>query len=761
MQIRSEPPEQRLNPFAFPSETDFRFALLIVLLVSVCLANFYTFFLTTPTDFQRNYFDTLTDCFRRFPPTFASDLDLSSGLGGLSDRLGEEIARNEPAQACTTPVVNQLFLRIFAATAAVFVVAGLIFWLAPRWTIRRYHLSSLTADDAPEVVACLEGMCAEMQLRRRPVFLWNPLNAARSAFTFGNLSDQYVAMSMGLVTQFYADPEAFRAVVLHELSHLKNADLAKTQFATASWLAFLLCAALPGLFFSLFIDARSLGFGPLGWSRVWQVLLITGLILFVRNSILRVREYYADVRASTYLTDPQALEQVLAQVPTSATPQKTAALRRMFATHPPAADRAAILNDTRPLFFATFEVAAITGVALGMINATTDTWATNLGQLYFGQITALSLFLAVLLNGTVGLSVWRSTTAGRLQPPARQQLGRIALGVGVGLFIGGQLFDMAGTLDFLSTADLAHIIGLQFFLLLWALLGAAVTYITGLWLITCATAWSEVAAARQSPQRVYVFSFLVASGITAILVYLLTIAFALGQALVVGGVVTPLLILAAWFFMLGAIPAYVLASPLGPAFFIGIWALPLAAWLFRRQFRPIGEAPWGFLEPQAVGDTAATAASGGSEKERLSFSIPYVVRSVLILAAVFVALVALKWGVRFVQGVTPGPGVDYDDGLGVVILGAAVVLQVVLAVRVVWRVPQFRLTHALFGTCLLAALMALGNNVVNGIVQSRSLQTGFYVDDFQLFWGLGLLAALPAALVAMWWGGRGRRATPS
>ena len=60
--------KRRLNPFAFPSETDFRFVLLIVLIVSVCLSNFYILIQTTPSPFQRSYFATLEDCFSRFLP---------------------------------------------------------------------------------------------------------------------------------------------------------------------------------------------------------------------------------------------------------------------------------------------------------------------------------------------------------------------------------------------------------------------------------------------------------------------------------------------------------------------------------------------------------------------------------------------------------------------------------------------------------------------------------------------------------------------
>lgn len=746
MTPQDAPAGRRLNPFAFPSETDFRFALLIVLIVSVCLANFYVLFLTTPGSFQRTYFATLEDCFRRFPPTAQTDLGPPAGLEGLAEQLDQQIAGNQDTQDCYQPIANRLIGRIFAATAAVLIVAGLIFQFAPRWTIGRHHLSPLTAEDVPEVNDYLDGLCAEMQLGRRPSFLWNPLNATRSAFTFGNLSNQYVAMNMGLVSQYFAEREAFRAVLLHELAHLKNADLSKTQFATAIWYAFLVVAALPGLFISLFVDAPRSGFGLIAWSRLWQLALLTGLVYFVRNGILRAREYYADVRASTYLTSPAALEQILAGTPAP----KRAGLRRWFATHPPPGRRVEVLSDTRPLFLATFEVAVISGVVMGSIYATNELWASSLGQRYFGQNAVLSLLLAVLVMGTFGLSVWRGTTAGLLRPPGRQKLGRIALGMGLGLFFGAQVIDMAGTLDFLGSADMASIVSLQLILGMWALFGAAVFYAVGVWSRTCAAAWSEYAAGRRSPRRAYVAWLLVASGVTAILIYPLTITYGLGQATILGG----LFLMGGLFVMLSSIPAYLITATPASVLFIGLWALPLAAWLFRRRFRPIGAAVWGFLEPGA----ADSAAAGSDAAERLAFDPGAAARRALVLAAVFAGLLAIKWVVRLGQGVVPGPGVVYDDLFGEATLALSFLLPVVLAAWVAARTRQFHVIHALFGTFVLGGLMAIANNAANSLVESGSVfaTPEYYWVDAQFFWGVGLMASLVVGGVVGWVKGRGR-----
>lgn len=730
------PRRRRLNPFAFPSETDFRFALLIVLIISVCLSNFYTLFLTTPTAFQRTYFATVEECLRLVPIDVAPidvapDLSLPGGLGGLVEQLEQVTEGTQPARDCYQPAANRLILRIFTATAAVLLAAALIFHVAPRWTIRRRRLSPLTAGDAPEVVEYLDALCDEMRLGRAPSFLWNPLNATRSAFAFGNLSRRHVAMNMGLVAQFFADREAFRAVVLHELSHLKNADLSRTQFANAIWIAFLLLAALPGLLLSLFVDAPRSGFALIGWSRLWQVVLMTALVTFGRNSILRAREYHADVRASTYLARPDGLQQVLAAAP----PAPRRGLRRWFATHPPPGRRIDVLNDTRPLFFATFEVAAITGVIMGIIYATNDLWATSLGRQYWGQNAVLSLLLAFLLMGTVGLSVWRGTTAALLRPPARQRLGRVAVGMGVGLFVGAQLIDMAGTLDFLGSADLISIVTRQIVLGVWAVLGAAVAYAAGRWSITCATAWSEYAAGRPSPRGVYAGWFLAASAVIAILIYPLTITFAMSQTILLGGI----FVLSGLAIMLSSVPAYLVTSNTGAALFIGLWALPLAAWLFRRRFRPIRAAEWAFLEPVDGAELPVDAGGG----QRLAFNIGAAVRGTLVMAAVFAGFLALKWLVRLARGVEPGPAVEYGDLFGEVALALSVLLPVVLSAWVAARTRHLAVSHALFACFLLGALMSILNNAGNGLIESGTpfATPHFYWSDVQFFWGVALLVA--------------------
>src|SRR5439155_7766392 len=123
---------------------------------------------------------------------------------------------------------------------------------------------------------------------------------------FGRLGRYYVALTGGLVTQFYTDRPAFRARLLHELAHLKNADVDKTYFSVAILPAFLVTAFLPFAVVAVLGPVLELSF-----STTLSVAVLSVLVILIRNSVIRAREYYADVRASVWDGPHGALDRVL------------------------------------------------------------------------------------------------------------------------------------------------------------------------------------------------------------------------------------------------------------------------------------------------------------------------------------------------------------------------------------------------------------------------------------------------------------------
>ena len=97
----------------------------------------------------------------------------------------------------------------------------------------------------------------------------------------------------GLVTRQLADPPAFRAVVRHELAHLRNRDVDLTYATVSLWYAFLLVGVLP---FALVVCGRGQSTRSSPWAGGCS--RSPALVYLTRNAVLRAREVFADVRAS-------------------------------------------------------------------------------------------------------------------------------------------------------------------------------------------------------------------------------------------------------------------------------------------------------------------------------------------------------------------------------------------------------------------------------------------------------------------------------
>ena len=215
----------RLNPFAFPSDTDFRFEILIVMVLSTSVYIYTGLqFLFSPDSqaLEREF----KQCFpnpSEFPHT-------TNTPGNLSEFLA-------PMEACLAPMIPTSKSWVMGRLAGVIALAFIFYYFYPVWKIRRDRLVALSEEDAPEVVSSLEELCERAGLPSHPMFLMQPLNDSCSGVAFGRLGRYYVSLSGGLIVKFRTDFPAFRAVVLHELAHLRNADVDKTYLTVSIWWA--------------------------------------------------------------------------------------------------------------------------------------------------------------------------------------------------------------------------------------------------------------------------------------------------------------------------------------------------------------------------------------------------------------------------------------------------------------------------------------------------------------------------------------------
>ncbi len=292
-------PQPRLNPFVFPSDTTFRFALLVtaVLGASLYVWNWIFFAVRDPSD----QLAKLRECFQLSPlVTGVTDLDAFS-------------AASDAFSACVNGAYRENVWWMLGGTGGLILVALVLVLAAPHWIERRRGLVPLSEKDAPTVLARLRELVREAGLEdHEPRFVWNPLDPAPTGLAYGHFGRYSVALTGGLVTRQIADPPAFDAVVRHELAHIRNRDVDTTYVTLAIWYAFLATAVVPFVLTLLDEGAETI-------ARVsWRLAALALLVYLTRNAVLRSREVYADVRASIHDGRDGGLRRLLAGLPAPA-----------------------------------------------------------------------------------------------------------------------------------------------------------------------------------------------------------------------------------------------------------------------------------------------------------------------------------------------------------------------------------------------------------------------------------------------------------
>ncbi len=396
----------RLNPFAFPSDTAFRFGLLVA---AVLGANLYVWqWIASRSRSPAEHVAGTRECLA-FSPSNATSIEQ---LNALTDRFS----------ACTAQLYRYQVWWMLGGTAALLLAAAAIMVATPLWITRRRKLQPLTAADAPAVLEEVAELAREQELDP-PRLFWNPLDASVGGLAFGHPGRYSVAIGGGLVVKHVADPPAFRAVVRHELAHIRNRDVGITYFTLAVWYAFLLVAVIP-------FTVTLLGDALL--PRVmWRLAVLALLVYLTRNAVLRSREVYADLRASVPDGPGGALRRVLAALPRP----KTDPLTRVRSTHPDPARRLAALDDTRPLFPLGAVVAFAAGltatIAFDSVKQLLSSFVSDPFDLFF----LAGLVLVPLAAGTVGVAIWREAFAAHAdgREPASPWVDALALAAGFAL----------------------------------------------------------------------------------------------------------------------------------------------------------------------------------------------------------------------------------------------------------------------------------------------------------------------------------------
>ena len=374
--------KRRLNPFAFPSETNVRFTLLVVaaLMLALNLA-------------QLIGWDTGMVEFQEAPQLDVNLFDPAS-IEQVKEGLKQILL--QAASALTLPSAFLLLILILAA---------IIYRGHPGRIRRNYKLRLMTRSDDAQFIDGIKNLVNLSGVSPAPSIEIGVGSRSVDGQAFG-LHKQY-ALRLGgrLRLLLRQSPDSFRAVVLHELAHIANGDVARAYFAQAIWVAVVIVTVIPAIAFAAFQFTQGFaeklagGLSSAELINLFTLNLPSALLVLaqfggtlaiaaaIHSSLLRIREVYADWRAALW-----GAKVPLADILRRNTAEDTASLwTRLLRLHPASQERLAALQDPDRLFRITNELPFFVGVLLSYVG----TGATILG-LNFMQILTTGSTIVIL-----------------------------------------------------------------------------------------------------------------------------------------------------------------------------------------------------------------------------------------------------------------------------------------------------------------------------------------------------------------------------
>jgi heat shock protein HtpX len=235
------------------------------------------------------------------------------------------------------------------------------YWFSDRLALRMAGAHQVSEQDEPQLHRTVQEVADMARLPKPKVYVIQ--NDSPNAFATGrNPKHSAVAVTTGIMR--ILDREELKAVMAHELGHVRNRDiLVSTIVATvAGAVMFLASIARWGLFFG-FGGRRDNNGGGAITLVLWLVIIILAPIaaLLIRMAISRAREYGADEAGAEISGRPLALASALRKLQMGANmrpmqvnestahlyivnPLRSDFVGNLFSTHPPVEDRIARLE---------------------------------------------------------------------------------------------------------------------------------------------------------------------------------------------------------------------------------------------------------------------------------------------------------------------------------------------------------------------------------------------------------------------------------
>lgn len=206
------PPKKRLNPFAFPIETNIRFVMLMVASLSMVLMMATTIQAILVLE---NYL------------TLPFEAEFSES--GLDDRaLDRQVMEN-------LNVIQQDLRRLFIPAVlalGILILSTAIYRSYPSYIRRRKKLQKITHAQKPSLINSIRAL-SDLANVSPPLIEIEARSRSTVGQVFGFRKQYSLRLGGRMELLMRKAHDRFQAIILHELAHIANGDVGRTYFTQA------------------------------------------------------------------------------------------------------------------------------------------------------------------------------------------------------------------------------------------------------------------------------------------------------------------------------------------------------------------------------------------------------------------------------------------------------------------------------------------------------------------------------------------------
>lgn len=260
-------------------------------------------------------------------------------------------------------LVGSMFGGATGATVGLiiaFAITGASYWFSDRVAVRAANAREVTETEAADLHAIVSELATNAGLPKPRIYV-APSPQPNAFATGRNPAHSAVAVTEGLLQ--HCSRNEVRAVLAHEMAHIRNRDILIGSIAAAIATAISFLANM-AMFAGLFGGSSDDDDGPSGSSLLLMAVIAPLAAGLLQMAVSRSREFEADRIGAQVSGDPLALASALRRLedlaqrsPMDIQPSQASAwivnpltgkrkdLARLFMTHPPMEERIARLEQ--------------------------------------------------------------------------------------------------------------------------------------------------------------------------------------------------------------------------------------------------------------------------------------------------------------------------------------------------------------------------------------------------------------------------------